>query len=187
MKRILAAAAVMGLSFTLATAPAHAAVGKKDLLSPAQVNKVTGASTTMSSAKGKALATYKGCKQAATIKGKSGVTATYVDFNAQVSVVNGVVQARSKAQATNYLKGLTKNLSRCRSISTPAGSLSLKRLKAPKVGDQRVAFRVSKPGVIVADNVIVRKGSKIVLVALATTAAKPAQVKSLAKMAVKRA
>lgn len=186
MNRLIAAtaAAATTAALTLSATPAQAAVAKADLLSAKQVTKVVGSKASQSVTKMKTFEKFTGCKQTGTVQGKSGLMGLY--SAGMVFVGNGVIEAKSQAQAKQVMGSYIRVFSKCKKVTMAGVSTKVKKIKVPALGQQRIGYRATMSG-ITSDAIFVRKGKKIVVVSYAAQKAAPAKLVKLAKAAVKKA
>jgi len=128
----------------------------------------------------------KKCGTTKALKVKSAVTNTGVSSVGFPVVTTGVAEFKSTAQAKKYLAKYKKFVKRCKSYteSTTGFTVTLKKAKAPKVGQDRIAVVQTTSGsglTIHGSSVVIRHGKRIGEV----TALDDAKVgkKSIAKLA----
>lgn len=148
MKRLLVAATtpVVALALALSATPAQAAAVKdKDVVSLATVAK-----SYPKLADGQRAVVSLGsfdvptsCKKSVKLKTKSGRSAAYVGTDPAAPVVGtDVGQMKSVKLAKRVLKG-TRLLSKCKRVTTDGMTATVKKIAAPKLGQERVAMSVT--------------------------------------------
>ncbi|MGN0063237.1 MAG: hypothetical protein ACI379_03260 [Nocardioides sp.] len=188
MKRLLAAAItpVLALGLTLSATPAHAAgVSDKDFVSVATVAKsypaLKDGMREITALPNVQAATS--CKKSATLKVKAGKSAAYgsTDTSAPIIGVN-VAQMKTVKLAKRVVKG-NRILSKCKSITEDGVTTTVKPLKAPKLGQERVALTatVEQGGTkVVLDLYTFRQKGRLVEMSVIYFGTTPQRAKSLA-------
>jgi hypothetical protein len=173
VKRLLAAALApaLALGLVLTATPANAAgVKETDLPSMGQVSAtfpdLTEATRTVNPTPKVGYMTS--CKRAKPLRTQSGLTGTYFDVNATVMVNVQTVQMKSIKNARTVLQG-NRLYSKCKKVTADGVTITVKPLKAPKVGQERVGFTTTlatSGDSMVADNYVLRKNGRVITVSV---------------------
>lgn len=195
MRRLLPTIAtpLLVLALVAPTAPAHAAaVTDKDLPTATQVAKVYpalrgGERFVERNAKVNFPA---GCEREKSLNGASGRAASVGAQDMSLGVSTQVVEMKRVKQAKQVVRGY-RALSRCRTFTDGDIVFRVKRIKTPRLGQERSALTMSATSegmTISADFHVFRKKTRLVIVTVmhVDTAAKHAKSFKMAKVSYRR-
>ncbi|MGN0063238.1 MAG: hypothetical protein ACI379_03265 [Nocardioides sp.] len=195
MRRLLPTVVVplLALALLAPTAPAHAAaVTNKDLPTAKQIAKVypklRGEERHVEG--GAEVAFPTDCDTETSLKGASGRVVAVSAEDMSVGVAAQVVEMKRVKQAKKVVRGF-RALARCRASIDGEVSFRIKRIKTPKLGQERAALTMSTQAegmTIAADFHVFRKKKRLVIVTSMhlDSAAQHAKSFKMAKVAYRR-